>query len=114
MTTETSTRQKRSRPVVSKDKNPRKRINTNDGKDANTLLAEENKNIVATPEAVQSHDIIETTKDVMDKIGAEVAKKARGTRKNTKKSLGGNSDAYAYTPMVTCVRIAKTWVSRLR
>ncbi|MED6153209.1 hypothetical protein PIB30_099503, partial [Stylosanthes scabra] len=40
------------------------------------------------------------------KIGAEVAKKGSGNEEIMKKSLEGNSDAYAYAPMVTCVRDA--------
>ncbi|MED6149122.1 hypothetical protein PIB30_059488, partial [Stylosanthes scabra] len=64
MTIEISTRHKRGRPVGSQNRNHRKRRNTNDSKDANTLPTEENKNIVGTPNAVQSHDIIETSRDV--------------------------------------------------
>ncbi|MED6139845.1 hypothetical protein PIB30_087782 [Stylosanthes scabra] len=49
----------------------------------------------------------------MAKIGVEVAKKDARNEEITKKSLEANSDGYAYAPMVTCVRIAKTWASRL-
>ncbi|MED6158809.1 hypothetical protein PIB30_036222 [Stylosanthes scabra] len=47
------------------------------------------------------------------KIGAEVAKEGARNEEITKKSLEANSDAYVYAPMVTCIRIAKTWASRL-
>ncbi|MED6117188.1 hypothetical protein PIB30_107669, partial [Stylosanthes scabra] len=61
-TTEIITRQKRGRPVGSKDKNPRNRRKTDD---ANTLPVEEDKDKVETPEVVQNHDIVEASKDVM-------------------------------------------------
>ncbi|MED6215471.1 hypothetical protein PIB30_113992, partial [Stylosanthes scabra] len=48
-----NTSKTRGRPVGSKDKNPRKRRRANDGKEANTLPVEENKDIVGTPEIVQ-------------------------------------------------------------
>ncbi|MED6172952.1 hypothetical protein PIB30_054696 [Stylosanthes scabra] len=47
------------------------------------------------------------------KTGAKVAKEGAKNEEIIKKSLEANSDAYPYAPMVTCVRIAKTWVSRL-
>ena len=46
--------QKHGRPVGSKDKNPRKRRRANDGKEANTLLVEEDKDIVGIPKVVQT------------------------------------------------------------
>ncbi|MED6117912.1 hypothetical protein PIB30_114508, partial [Stylosanthes scabra] len=64
MVNNANTSKTRGKPVGSKDKNPRKRRRANDGKEANTLPVEENKDIIGTPEVVQSHDIIETSKDV--------------------------------------------------
>ena len=54
--TEANTRQKRGRPVGSKDKNPRKR------KEVNTIPVE--KDIVETPVVVQTSDIVLTPEDV--------------------------------------------------
>ncbi|MED6179257.1 hypothetical protein PIB30_115485, partial [Stylosanthes scabra] len=48
-----NTSKTRGRPVGSKDKNPRERRRASDGKEANTLPVEKNKDIVGTPKVVQ-------------------------------------------------------------
>ena len=69
MVNEVITRQKRGRPVGSKDKNPRKRRGANESMEANdskrdTLPVEEDRDIVRTSPVVQISDIIETPEDV--------------------------------------------------
>ena len=56
--TEANSRQKRGRPVGSKDKNPRKR------KEVNNIPVEKDKDIVKTHAVVQNSDIVLTLEDV--------------------------------------------------